>query len=290
ASSTMTNCPFVTSKPRTISSCETSRSCVGHQRFCLIGVAHSRCRSRKETSDWRAAGFVAGARPTGMETSPKLRDPFQVVLIAGTLRIRAPKPEPLRPASKLRRVTETVESAVEARPDAGRRTIARLWRDAVGAGRTGPAYLVETTEGWHEISWQEAAVRAREYANGLLARGVRKGDTFALLARNSLDWALLDFALARVGAVGIPVYASSSSRDVGYLLAHSEAVGIVCEDAEQLAKVEAVAEELPALEHVLTYHDLDGLATHGRDFADTHPTALDEATSAIEEDDLFTII
>src|SRR5581483_6493588 len=31
------------------------------------------------TSDWRAAGFVAGARPTGMLTRPKLMDPFQVV-------------------------------------------------------------------------------------------------------------------------------------------------------------------------------------------------------------------
>ena len=46
-------------------------------------------------------------------------------------------------------------------------------------------------------------------------------------------------------------------RDVGYLLAHSEAVAVVCEDAEQLAKVEAVADELPSLQHVLTYHDLD---------------------------------
>jgi long-chain acyl-CoA synthetase len=112
----------------------------------------------------------------------------------------------------------------------------------------------------------------------------------AILARNSLDWALVDFALARIGAVGIPVYASSSPRDVGYLLSHSEAVAIVCEDAAQLAKVEEVASELPSLQHVLTYHDLEGLATHGRDFARAHPTALDEASEAIAEDDLYTII
>ena len=130
----------------------------------------------------------------------------------------------------------------------------------------------------------------RAYANGLLARGIRKGDTFALLARNSLDWALLDFALARIGGVGVPIYASSSARDVGYLLAHSEAVGIVCEDAEQLAKVESAPDATPALEHVLTYHDLDGLAAHGRDYAAQNPTALDEATAAIGEDDLYTII
>jgi long-chain acyl-CoA synthetase len=187
-------------------------------------------------------------------------------------------------------VTDTVEEAVEARPSATRRTIAELWRNAVAAGRQGPAYLVETDDGWNEVSWTEADERVRAYANGLLARGVRKGDNFALLARNSLDWALVDFALAHIGAVGVPVYASSAPRDVEYLLAHSEAVGVVCEDAEQLAKVEAATDELPALQHVLTYHDLDGLATHGRDFASANPDALDEATAAISEDDLFTII
>ena len=187
-------------------------------------------------------------------------------------------------------MTETAEAAAETRPGSVRRTIAQLWRDAVAAGRPGPAYLVETDDGWSEVSWPEADERVRAYANGLLARGVRKGDNFALLARNSLDWALVDFALAQIGAVGVPVYASSAPRDVEYLLEHSEAVGVVCEDAEQLAKVEAVTADLPALQHVLTYHDLDGLASHGRDFATANPSALDEATAAIGEDDLFTII
>jgi long-chain acyl-CoA synthetase len=187
-------------------------------------------------------------------------------------------------------VTETVSVSSETRAPAAQRTIARLWRDAVAAGRTRPAYLVEADGGWKEVSWQEVDERARAYANGLLARGVRKGDAFAILAQNSLDWALLDSALAQIGAVGVPIYANSSARDVGYLLEHSEAVGIVCEDAGQLAKVESVAEGLPKLEHVLTYHDLPGLAAHGIDYARTHPSALDDASAAIEEEDLYTII
>jgi long-chain acyl-CoA synthetase len=187
-------------------------------------------------------------------------------------------------------VTETVEAGLETMPEAGSRTIAQLWLDAIAAKRPNPAYLVETDEGWQEISWELADERIRDYGNGFLARGVRKGENVALLARNSLEWALVDFALARIGAVGVPVYASSSSRDVGYLLAHSEAVAIVCEDAEQLAKVEAVSDELPSLKHVLTYHDLEGLAAHGRDYATANPGALEEASAAVGEDDLFTII
>jgi long-chain acyl-CoA synthetase len=188
-------------------------------------------------------------------------------------------------------VTQTAR-ATQATPSGEQsRTIAQLWRNAVAARRQGPAYLAETDEGgWSEVSWAEADERVRAYANGFLARGIRKGDNVALLARNSLDWALVDFALAQIGAVGIPVYASSSARDVGYLLSHSEAVAIVCEDATQLAKVEEVSAELPALQHVLTYHDLEGLATHGRDFATSNPMALDGATAAIGEEDLYTII
>ena len=189
-------------------------------------------------------------------------------------------------------MTETVDATLEAAPTSAgqQRTIAQLWRNAVAGGRTGAAYLTETDDGWREVSWAEADERVRAYANGFLARQVRKGDNVALLARNGLEWALLDFALARIGAVGIPIYASSSARDVGYLLAHSEAVAVVCEDAAQLAKVEAVDEELPSLQHVLTYHDLDGLAAHGEDFAAANPGALDEATAALTENDLYTII
>ena len=98
ASSTMTNWPFATSKPRTISSCATSRSWVGHQRFCLIGVAHS---VEEAERDVRLPGsrLRRGASPTGIETRPKLRDPFQVVRmgsrgIRGTRRFRHPGANP----------------------------------------------------------------------------------------------------------------------------------------------------------------------------------------------------
>jgi long-chain acyl-CoA synthetase len=194
------------------------------------------------------------------------------------------------PLSKLREVTETAPAAATTQPQSGGRTIARLWRDAVSAGRPRPAYLVESGDGWREVSWTEADERVRMYANGLLARGVRKGDAFGILAQNDLDWALMDFALAHVGAVGVPIYANNAPRDVAYLLEHSDAVGVVCGDADQLAKVEAVTDELPNLRHVLTFHDLPGLAAHGRDYATANPAALDDASAAIGEEDLYTII
>jgi long-chain acyl-CoA synthetase len=169
------------------------------------------------------------------------------------------------------------------------RTIPRLWREAA-ARNSGTAYLVEEADGWREVSWDEAAERVDLLANGLLARGVQKGDAFGLLARNTLEWALLDFALAHVGAVGAAIYANSSPRDAQYVLEHSEAVGVVCEDDAQRQKVETGGATLPSLRHVLTFADLPALEDEGRAYREAHPEALDEAVAAIDEEDLFTFI
>jgi long-chain acyl-CoA synthetase len=171
------------------------------------------------------------------------------------------------------------------------RTIARLWSDAVAerpAGET--AYLTREGEAWRPVTWSEAATTVTARANGFLARGLRRGDAYGILARTTLDWALTDFALARVGAVTAPVYATSSPHDVRHVLEHSEAVGVLCEDEEQRAKVEAVRAHLPGLREVLTFADLEALDAEGAAYATTHPAALDDATAQVAEEDLFTFI
>ena len=166
---------------------------------------------------------------------------------------------------------------------AGERTIPALWREALVQGRAAPAYLVETDGEWRELSWKEAAIAVEEIANGLLALGVRKGDAFAIMARSTAEWALFDFALAHVGAVTAPIYASSSPKDAAYVLAHSESVGILAE--------EELPEGVPdRVRHRLTFADLDSLRARGREHAASHPRALADATAAISEDDLVTYI
>jgi long-chain acyl-CoA synthetase len=170
------------------------------------------------------------------------------------------------------------------------RTIGALWRNAVAKAPDRPAYLAQRDDGWEEVSWTEAARRVDDIANGLLALGVRKGDAFATVAATSLEWCLFDFALGLIGAIGAPVYANSSPRDCAYVIDHSESVGVLVEDAEQLAKVERMRSELPRLRWVLTFADLPDLEARGRAHAAEHPTALDDAAAQVGEEDLFTYI
>jgi long-chain acyl-CoA synthetase len=183
-------------------------------------------------------------------------------------------------------VTETATSAETAAPASSGRTIARLWLDAVAEGRDRAGYLVEDEPGaWHEVSWAEAARAVDELAHGLLSLGVRKGEAFGLLASTRLEWVLFDFALALVGAVGAPAYATGSAREAVHILEHSDAVGVLVEDEEQRAKIEGVD-----LRHVLSFAHLDELRARGREHAREHPSAVEEAAAAIADDDLFTFI
>src|SRR4051812_21808594 len=166
-----------------------------------------------------------------------------------------------------------------------RRTIGRLWRDALALNRSNAAYLIERDGEWQPVSWKEAETAVDEMANGLLALGVRKGDAFAIVGRTTYEWSVFDFALALIGAIGAPVYPSSSPGDAAYVVAHSESVGALCEDEEQLAKLVDVP-----LQHRLTFADVDGLRERGREYAREHPNALAEAEAAISEDELFTYI
>ena len=178
ASSTITNCPFENSQPLTSSSASTSRSCTGHQRFCLIGVPHSACRVRKATS----LRCVAGASPIGMLTRPKLMEPFQIVRMGRLESLEGPAGFALA-AGALLPCIRWVEMATEAtpalppRPARGRRAHDRralAARVHERAART-PRTTSRSRGGWEPVSWEEAWQRVDELAHGFLALGHRPG-------------------------------------------------------------------------------------------------------------------
>jgi long-chain acyl-CoA synthetase len=178
--------------------------------------------------------------------------------------------------------------AIEVERATGTRTIANLWRRA--ASRTGTAYLVETDGEWREISWAQARSGVDEIANGLLASGVGKGDAFGIVARTTLEWVLFDFALGSIGAIGVGIYPTLPAKDCAYILDHSDAVGVLLENDEQRAKIESERTNMPKLQHVLTFADLDELRSRGREYAAGNPDALEQARTSIGEGDLFTYI
>jgi long-chain acyl-CoA synthetase len=164
-----------------------------------------------------------------------------------------------------------------------RRTAPELWREAVRNAPATPAYLEEGTEGWSPVSWDEATERIDALARGLLAHGVRHGDSVAVLARTSVDWILLDWAIMSIGAVVVGLYPTSSAKECEYVLEHSETVLAFTEDEEQTHKLVSVRGSLPALREIVTFDRLEKFEAEGRAAKHLQP-------EPVEEDDLATLI
>src|SRR5690349_18891726 len=145
------------------------------------------------------------------------------------------------------------------------RTVPRLWLDAMAERRTSTAYMAEKEGGWEPVAWADAGTRVTELANGLLALGISRGDAFGILASTRLEWVLFDYALALVGGVTVPVYATSSPDDCAYALDHADAIGVLVEDEQQRTKLDEVRGEIPKVAHILSFAELDELAARGRE-------------------------
>jgi fatty-acyl-CoA synthase len=80
-------------------------------------------------------------------------------------------------------------------------------------------------------TYAELETTVNRTSNALAARGIGSGDRVALLSHNNHVYVIVTLALARLGAISVPINFMLNSAEVAFILAHSGAVGMVVEDA-----------------------------------------------------------
>ncbi|MFC4007303.1 acyl-CoA synthetase [Nonomuraea purpurea] len=80
-------------------------------------------------------------------------------------------------------------------------------------------------------SYADLDLMVNRTANALAARGVGKGDRFALFSHNNHAFVVAYFALAKLGAVSVPINFMLRAEEVAYILDHSGATGMLVEEA-----------------------------------------------------------
>src|SRR3954468_10659834 len=149
---------------------------------------------------------------------------------------------------------------------------------------------------WHDVTFADAAEVAREIGLGLIDLGIEPGERVCLLSTTRIEWTYCDFAISSAGAVVVPIYATNSPEECEWVARNSEAVAVVCEDAEQVAKIAAVRERLPDLRTIVVIDPagdtadaiaLDDLRARGRS---RDAAELEARAAAVAPDDTFTII
>lgn len=94
-------------------------------------------------------------------------------------------------------------------------------------------------DGERRLTYRELNAEVNRLANALLGAGYRRGDVLALASGNSVEFLTTYYACAKTGLVCVPVNLAWGPPEVGYVLEHSRARGVVVES--QLAGLVAAA-------------------------------------------------
>lgn len=117
---------------------------------------------------------------------------------------------------------------------------------------------------WRETSWRQYLQQTMAVAESLAACGLAAGDRIAILSDNRPEWLYADLGAQALGAIAAGIYTTNPPIDVAYVLNHSRARLIICEDQEQVDKVLGSPEPLPDLQHIVV---IDPAGTKG--YSDT---------------------
>lgn len=90
---------------------------------------------------------------------------------------------------------------------------------------------------WHSWTWQEYADEVRHLAGWLRGQGLGRGDRIAILSANRPEWIVADLAILSIGAISVPIYATSSAKDISYILEHSESKAIFIDQETRLRDI-----------------------------------------------------
>ena len=142
---------------------------------------------------------------------------------------------------------------------------------------------------WQNVTTGEFHERVVSAAKGLIALGITKGDAVTVFSSTRLEWGILDFALAAVGAVSVPIYDTDSAPQAQRIMNDSAVKLAFADNRERYDRLDSVKDHCPTLKQILMIDGnalgaLEGLGVAVSD------EELDEHVATVRTNDLATIV
>jgi fatty-acyl-CoA synthase len=105
------------------------------------------------------------------------------------------------------------------------------------------------------LTYAELDAEVERVARGLVAQGVEKGDRVGIWAPNCVEWFLVQYATARIGAILVNINPAYRTHEVGYVLKQAGIRTLVSAPAfrtsDYRAMIDEVRPDLPALREIV---------------------------------------
>ncbi|MGZ6709447.1 MAG: AMP-dependent synthetase/ligase, partial [Solirubrobacteraceae bacterium] len=189
-----------------------------------------------------------------------------------------------------------MEAGTAASQTTGSKTIADLIGRAAERYADHVAVRHKVDGEWRDVTFAQVGEIVREIGLGLIDLGLQPGERVCILSDTRPEWTYADFAISSAGGVVVPIYPTNSPEECEWVAGNSESVGVICENAEQVAKITAVRDRLPDLRFVVAVDpsgdvgdavSLDDVRARGRS---RDASELEARAAAVTPSDPFTFI
>src|SRR5262245_54666849 len=131
------------------------------------------------------------------------------------------------------------------------RSLAGLFLERVVATPDAEAFRFPRPGGWTTLSWRQASERVRAIACGLRALGLEDERRCAILSSTRVEWILVDLGILCAGGAATTIYPSSTADECQFIVADSDSMLVIAEDAKQVAKLKEKRAALPGVRRVV---------------------------------------
>lgn len=151
---------------------------------------------------------------------------------------------------------------------------------------------------WQRFTFNDVTAAVREFAMGLAALGVKRGESVAMVGENEPELFWAEYAVQSLGGKVVCMYPDLTAPQMEYLVDHSEAVLLVCEDQEQVDKAIEIEKKVPAVAKIVYWDDkgmwqydhpklltFDQVREMGRDHLSRNPGLFEEEVARGKGDD-----
>ncbi|MBN1352355.1 long-chain fatty acid--CoA ligase [candidate division KSB1 bacterium] len=178
-------------------------------------------------------------------------------------------------------------------------TLTEMFIDVVKQHGARTALMTKVKGQYEGFTYEEFGRRVRNFALGLAALGIEKGDRVALFSENRPEWAITDLACLSLGATPCPIYPTLTESQIKYILADSESKCVVASKKEFVDKILKMKDNIKPLKHIIAMEPVAASADliqfseameKGRKFGEKHPDYYDNATKNVADKDLAGLI
>ena len=152
---------------------------------------------------------------------------------------------------------------------------------------------------WDGISWRQAGERIQAVAQGLVELGLPELSCVGIFSPNRPEWSLIDLGASTARCVSVPIYPTSSPKQLAYILDEAEVKVLFVGGRGGYDKALSIATECPRVQKIVQLDGAadtrDGLSATFSDFLNFGRDAsaaaeVEKRLSRAGPEDLLTII